>query len=67
MAKQRVNITLEPDYDAEIENHTDITGVLLSPGEPQKCLGSGDVPGTTCCCDECDFYLRCFPEWDKKG
>ena len=52
----------ESDYDAEYEKHIDITGVLLSPGEPQKCLGSGDIPGTTCCCDECDFYLACFEE-----
>lgn len=52
----------EPDYDAEYERNIDITGVLLSPGEPQKCLGSGDIPGTVCCCDECDFYLACFEE-----
>ena len=30
-------------------------------------MGSGDFPGFECCCDECDYYLECFPEWDVGG
>ena len=40
---------------------TDITGVELTPGEPIDCLGNGEH-GFECCCDECDYYLYCFPE-----
>ena len=43
----------------------DITGVKLTPGEPTVCLGNGEQ-GFECCCDECDYYLLCFPEFDPK-
>ena len=41
----------------------DITGIELMPGEPTACLGNGEQ-GFECCCDECDYYLICFPEFD---
>ena len=44
----------------------DITGVSLSPGNPNACPGNGEQ-GFECCCDECDFYLLCFPESDSKS
>ena len=44
----------------------DITGVELTPGEPTVCLGNGEQ-GFECCCDECDYYLLCFPEFDIKN
>ena len=44
----------------------DITGVELTPGEPAVCLGNGKQ-GFECCCDECDYYLLCFPEFDQKN
>ena len=40
----------------------DITGVELTPGEPLVCFGNGEQ-GFDCCCDECDYYLLCFPEF----
>ena len=43
----------------------DITGTELMPGEPLACLGNGEQ-GFECCCDECDYYLLCFPEFDSK-
>ena len=43
----------------------DITGIELTPGEPDVCLGNGDL-GFECCCDECDYYLLCFPEFDPE-
>ena len=45
---------------------TDITGVELMPGEPTVCLGNGEQ-GFECCCDECDYYLLCFPEFAPKS
>ena len=42
----------------------DVTGVPLAPGHPDKCQGAKPE---TCCCDECEFFLSCFPEWDENG
>ena len=39
----------------------------LAPGYHGKdCLGNGSYPGVECCCDECDFFLTCFPDWRSK-
>lgn len=45
------------------EKVIDITGVELTPGDPAVCLGNGEQ-GFECCCDECDYYLLCFHEFD---
>jgi len=47
------------------EREIDITGIELTPGEPTVCLGNGSQ-GFECCCDECNHYLLCFPEFDPK-
>ena len=44
----------------------DITGIELTPGQPAVCLGNGEQ-GFECCCDECDYYLLCFPEFDSEN
>ena len=44
----------------------DISGVELTPGKRDVCLGNGKQ-GFECCCDECDFFLLCFPEFDPKN
>ncbi len=44
----------------------DITDVELTPGEPNVCLGNGKK-GFECCCEECDCFLLCFPEFDPKS
>ena len=44
----------------------DITGIELTPGQPAVCLGNG-AQGLECCCDECNYYLLCFPEFDQKN
>ncbi len=44
----------------------DVTGIELMPGEPTICHGNGKQ-GFECCCDECDCYLLCFPEFDQKN
>ena len=45
------------------EKIIDVTGVELTPGKPAVCLGNGKQ-GFECCCDECDYFLLCFPEFD---
>lgn len=46
----------------------DPSGVLLCPGHPKMCLGSGKFGKLfECCCDECGYYLECFPEWAPGG
>ena len=40
------------------------TGIVLRPGfHGEACPGNGEHPDLACCCDECDFYLICFPDW----
>ena len=41
----------------------DIAGIELTPREPSVCLGNREE-GFECCCDECDYFLLCFPEFD---
>ena len=41
----------------------DVAGVELTPGKTTACLGNGEQ-GFECCCDECDYYLLCYPEFD---
>ena len=43
----------------------DITGVKLTPGKPTVCLGNG-AHRFECCCDECNYYLLCYPEFDPE-
>ena len=45
---------------------TDINGIEITPGEPTVGLGNGEQ-GFECCCDECDYYLLCFPEFEQKS
>lgn len=47
------------------EKVIDITGAELTPSKHDVCLGNGKQ-GFECCCDECDFFLLCFTEFDPK-
>ncbi|MBQ9744536.1 MAG: hypothetical protein IJW19_05365 [Clostridia bacterium] len=47
-------------------NIIDNTDIKLIPGEPDACPENGEH-GSECCCDECDCYLLCFPEFDEKS
>ena len=43
----------------------DPTGTVLTPSyHGERCLGNGIHPDIKCFCDECDFYLVCFPDWE---
>lgn len=41
----------------------DVTGAELKPGNPDECEGNGKHAAFEICCDECDYFLQCFPEW----
>ena len=41
----------------------DVSGTELTPGEPKGCLGNGEQ-SFECCCDECEYFLHCFSEFD---
>ena len=42
------------------------TGILLTPSlHGEACLGNGLYSGYECCCDECDYFLTCFPDWKE--
>ena len=43
----------------------DPTGAILAPGRPKECQGNGEHKEFECCCDECDYFLLCFPEYEK--
>ena len=45
------------------ERITDATGIELTPGKPNACAGNGEQT-EECCCDECDYFLLCYPEFD---
>ena len=45
------------------EKIMNITDIELTPKNPTVCLGNGEQ-GFECCCDECDYFLLCFPEFD---
>lgn len=48
------------------EKYIDPTGTILTPSfHGEYCLGNGTHPYIECCCDECDFYLECFPDWKE--
>ena len=50
-----------------MEQIIDITGTPLTPSPQGKdCLGNGENSNYECCCDECDFFLDCFPQYDVK-
>ena len=53
-----------PKYaDVEIPAlERDVTGTLICPGVPKMCLGSDYYPMFPLCCDNCDYFLKCFPE-----
>lgn len=40
----------------------------LCPGDPTACPGNGSTPAPEggvyeCCCDECDHFLDCYPQY----
>ena len=49
-----------PDILPEVD--MDPTGAELRLGRPEICQGNGEDPQFEICCENCDWYLACFPE-----
>lgn len=49
-------------YEKEFSKSCDWDGLMLNPGNPDKCLGNGKMRNIECRCDECDHFSRCYPE-----
>ena len=48
------------------ERHNGESDPELTPSyHGEKCLGNGEHPGIECCCDNCDYYQACFPDWQE--
>lgn len=37
------------------------TGTVLTPGNPDECLGGDSHPEHPLCCDGCDYLAACYP------
>lgn len=33
----------------------------------EQCIGNGLSPDTECMCDECEYFLECYPEWNSEN
>lgn len=43
----------------------DITGTPLTPSiQGWRCLGNGNHKEYEICCENCDYFLKCFPQYD---
>ena len=43
----------------------DVTGIVLIPGNGGRdCPGNGETG--ECCCDECDYMIKCLTEEEKE-
>ena len=39
---------------------------ILTPSyHGELCRHNGENPHFECACDECDYYLACFPDWEE--
>ena len=57
---------MSKNISKDITDITDVSGLELTPGDSATCLGNGEQ-GFECCCDECDYFLLCFPEQDPQN
>lgn len=56
MSMEELEAILQKDGASE-------TGLVLEPSwHGEHCPGNGEN-GNPCCCDECDLYQACFPDW----
>ena len=56
---------------AEYRTERDSSGIEITPGQPEICQGNGKTTGAggeilECCCDECDYFLTCYPEYTPR-
>lgn len=40
----------------------------LTPSQNgEQCIGNGLSPDTECMCDECEYFLECYPDWNSEN
>ena len=39
--------------------------ILTASYHGELCRHNGENPNFECACDECDYYLVCFPDWKE--
>lgn len=44
--------------------HNDLEEILTPSYHGELCCHNGDNPDYEIACDECDYYLGCFPDWN---
>ena len=45
--------------------HSDTEEIVTPSYHGENCRHNGDNPDYEIACDECDFYLICFPDWEE--
>ena len=48
------------------ENNMQNKQLTPSPNGEQ-CIGNGLSPDTECMCDECEYFLECYPDWNNEN
>lgn len=57
---------LVADDDGEQGEDADPDPILTPSYHGAECAGNGQHEGIECCCDECDHYITCFPDWNEE-
>lgn len=45
--------------------HNDSEEILTPSYHGELCRHNGENPDYEIACDECDYYLFCFPDWEE--
>lgn len=67
-----VYLQQDPAFREELDRKIEAAGLTkpkpeLTPSfRGAACLANGRHPGVECQCDECDFFLECFPDYREE-
>ncbi len=54
----------DPPFTDSIDTFEEDAPPLTPSMQGRHCLGNGRHPEYNCLCDECDYFLFCFPQFD---